>query len=118
MKKNDNLVSRFSHHHEKRKDFEPQGYPLYPDDEDIYKRFKKLRDIDPDEIPKIKEIKKLGKRNEMNFEEDMTGEDLDIPGIEIEDEMIEIEDEENNYFSLGGDDHLDLEENFELPNIV
>ncbi|HEY2720343.1 MAG TPA: hypothetical protein VGI82_01375 [Chitinophagaceae bacterium] len=38
--------------------------------------------------------------------------DLDIPGTESDDadEAIGEEDEENNYYSLGGDDHDDLEE--------
>ena len=39
-------------------------------------------------------------------------EDLDVPGAELDDtqEAIGSEDEENNYYSLGGDDHEDLEE--------
>ena len=38
--------------------------------------------------------------------------DLDIPGAELDDrdEMIGEEDEENNYYSLGGDNHNDLDE--------
>ena len=38
--------------------------------------------------------------------------DLDIPGAEMDDlqEDIGSEDEENNYYSLGGEDHVDLEE--------
>jgi len=38
--------------------------------------------------------------------------DLDIPGSELDDadELIGEEDEENNYYSLGGDNHEDLEE--------
>ena len=38
--------------------------------------------------------------------------DLDIPGAELDDdlEIIGSEDEENNYYSLGGDNHNDLEE--------
>ncbi len=41
-----------------------------------------------------------------------TGDDLDIPGAELDDEqeMIGEEDEENNYYSLGGDNHNDLDE--------
>jgi hypothetical protein len=37
---------------------------------------------------------------------------LDIPGADLDDANEEIgeEDEENNYYSLGGDDHNDLEE--------
>ena len=121
MKKFDNLASQFSQLHEKRRDSEPQGYPLYPENEDIYKKLKKLRNIDPEDVSKIKEIRKLGKRNEKDFEENLLVGDLDIPGIEIDeddDEMIDIEDEENDYYSLGGDDHFDLKENFELPKKV
>jgi hypothetical protein len=37
---------------------------------------------------------------------------LDIPGSDSEDqqEMIGSEDEENNYYSIGGDDHTNLDE--------
>jgi hypothetical protein len=44
---------------------------------------------------------------------DMSGDDLDIPGSELDDEaeMIGSEDEENNAYSIGGDRHDDLEEN-------
>ena len=43
----------------------------------------------------------------------MSGDDLDVPGSELDDqqESIGSEDEENNYYSLGGDDHNDLDEN-------
>ena len=45
-------------------------------------------------------------------EEKMIGGDLDVPGSELDDdnEIIGEEDEENNYYSLGGDNHEDLEE--------
>ncbi len=38
--------------------------------------------------------------------------DLDVPGSELDDsqEAIGSEDEENNYWSIGGDNHEDLEE--------
>ena len=40
-------------------------------------------------------------------------EELDIPGAELDDENEALgeEDEENNYYSLGGDNHENLEEN-------
>lgn len=40
------------------------------------------------------------------------GSDLDVPGSELDDaqEKIGSEDEENNYYSIGGDNHNDLEE--------
>lgn len=47
---------------------------------------------------------------------DMSGEDLDVPGSELDDEMEDIgaEDEENNPYSIGGDRHEDLDENEDL----
>jgi hypothetical protein len=44
---------------------------------------------------------------------DMTGESLDVPGSSDDDadEIIGEEDEENNYYSLGGDLHESQEEN-------
>lgn len=43
---------------------------------------------------------------------DFAGSDLDVPGSELDDESEAVgsEDEENNSYSLGGDDHNDLEE--------
>jgi len=43
---------------------------------------------------------------------DFAGKDLDVPGSEIDDrdEMNGDEDEENNLYSLGGENHEDLEE--------
>jgi hypothetical protein len=47
------------------------------------------------------------------FATDMTGEDLDVPGSNADNgnELIGEEDEENNYYSLGGDNHENQEEN-------
>ncbi len=75
------------------------GYPTYPDSEDIYNQAKEEKEIDPEEISK--------------FKEDVSDDELDIPGSELDDKQEEIgnEDEENNYYSLGGDDHDNLEEN-------
>ncbi len=43
---------------------------------------------------------------------DFTGDGLDVPGSELDDaeENVGSEDEENNSYSLGGDNHNDLEE--------
>jgi hypothetical protein len=92
-----------------------QGYPLYPHGEDIYSKYKKGRDINPEDISKSKrsnEKNKVGTSNEKDFNDDVSGSDLDIPGSELDDEqeIIGSEDEENNYYSLGGDDHNDLDE--------
>lgn len=77
-------------------------YPQYPGSEDIYKRFKKEKNIDPDDITKARR----------EFIEDASGRNLDIPGSELDDEQENVgnEDEENNYYSIGGDNHNDLDE--------
>ncbi len=49
----------------------------------------------------------------MNQKDIVTGRELDVPGSELDDAMEDTgsEDEENNYYSLGGDNHKDLEDN-------
>ena len=89
---------------------------LYPPEEDIYRKFHKESDIDPEDISKKKapvEINKISELNQKDFDEDMSGSDLDIPGSEFDDEFENVgsEDEENNHYSIGGDNHSDLEEN-------
>ncbi len=93
-----------------------QGYPLYPASEDIYSKFQEEKDLNPEDISKIKESNendKVGTSNEKDFNDDISGSDLDIPGSELDDkqEIVGSEDEENNYYSLGGDDHNNLDEN-------
>lgn len=68
------------------------GYPSSPAGEDIYQR-------EP-HVP----LQTGADNNNMG---------LDVPGAELDDanENIGEEDEENNYYSLGGDNHNDLEEN-------
>ena len=88
---------------------------MYPDSEDIYGKFKEEENIDPEDISKTKElngISKAGKNNEKDFAEDKSGGDLDVPGSELDDEQEKAgnEDEENNLYSLGSDDHNDLDE--------
>jgi hypothetical protein len=79
------------------------GDPQYSASEDIYSKGKKEEDPDLDDSPEMVGRKKKGKS---------PGDDLDVPGSELDDQDKEIgeEDEENDYYSLGGDDHDDLEE--------
>ena len=91
------------------------GYPLYPAGEDIFRKSKEEGNINPEDISKTKESSdnsKAGKNNERDFVEDQSGSDLDVPGSELDDEQEKIgnEDEENNYYSLGGDGHTNLDE--------
>ena len=95
--------------HEKNLD----GYPLYPESDDIFNKYKEEKEIDPEDVSTIKIVPdRKTKRNEKDFSDDVTGKDLDVPGSELDDQQEDIgnEDEENNYYSLGGDDHNDLEE--------
>ncbi len=79
--------------------------PIYKKEDDIYNREKEEPLDDADDLQK----KRLGKKNYG------PGDDLDIPGAELDDadEALGEEDEENNYYSLGGERHDDLEEDKE-----
>lgn len=80
-----------------------QGYPIYPSNQDIYNNYKEEHNIDPEDISKIKDRNdKYGKHNEKDFDDYISGIDLDVPGSELDDEQEDIgsEDEENNYYSL------------------
>jgi hypothetical protein len=72
--------------------------PIYKAEDDIYNKEKE----EPLDEEKTTENKNAG-------------DELDIPGAELDDaeEAIGEEDEENNYYSLGGDNHDDLEEDKE-----
>ena len=115
MKKRDNQTNPPVQQKDKEEKIDLPGYPLYPVGEDIYGQYKEEKSIDPEDISKIKDSsdeRKTGKSNEKDFVEDESGSDLDVPGSELDDEQEKIgnEDEENNYYSLGGDDHNDLDE--------
>jgi hypothetical protein len=87
-----------------KKDEKLTGYPLYPANEDIYSRTKEEADLDPENPQKKKAPNApAAEWNEKDFNDDMTAEDLDIPGNEAdeEEENAGKEDEENNYYSLG-----------------
>lgn len=77
------------------------GYPIYPASEDIYRTDKEEEDLDPEDTSRKKSINKPS-----------IDKNLDVPGSELDDDQEDIgsEDEENNYYSLGGDDHSNLDE--------
>ncbi|MFZ2338230.1 MAG: hypothetical protein WAW07_00730 [Bacteroidales bacterium] len=91
------------------------AYPVYPVSEDIYNKFKQEKNMDPENISKEKKSDNsdnsqtdVGKESN----DDESGRDLDIPGSELDDEQENVgnEDEENNHYSIGGDDHNNLDE--------
>lgn len=78
----------------------------YLSNEDIYNQDKRISMDDEGNVISNEDA-------EVNqAEAEMVGANLDVPGAELDDEneVIGEEDEENNYYSLGGDNHDDLEE--------
>lgn len=73
----------------------------YPASEDIYNHENKQENIDLEEISTNETI--IPKDHEWKQNSDKLGNDLDIPGSELDDEQEEIgsEDEENNFYSEG-----------------
>lgn len=103
----------------KAPDYEP-----YPESEDIYNNDKEVplkedtenetednsneQEAPPEDFPPVIQNQidtpEDDEWNTENFDTDHTGDDLDVPGSELDDAEEEIgeEDEENNYYSLGG----------------
>ncbi|TWW02377.1 hypothetical protein [Chitinophaga pinensis] len=86
------------------------GYPAYPASEDITYRGEQ-EDLDVEKVTRSSRINNELAREPFVDSGEMD-EGLDVPGADLDDsnEMIGEEDEENNYYSLGGDRHEDLEE--------
>lgn len=84
------------------------GYPPYPSDEDIYRQEDELGDADPEDPSQSKQgnVSDPDAPNESDDEKSRMGDDLDVPGAELDDtdESIGEEDEENNYYSLDDND--------------
>lgn len=83
----------------------------YPANEDIYN--KSINEAD--KIPEINSFQKSNNKDITDLKQNEDGifeNDLDVPGSELDDQLEKIgsEDEENNYYSIGGDRHDDLEE--------
>ncbi len=113
MKQKDNNANLSAKQTENEEKTNLSGYPLYPTKEDVYSKWKEEKDLNPEDISKVKAPNdKVDTNNEKDFTDDVSGGDLDIPGSEQDDDYKKVgnEDEENNYYSLGGDDHNDLEE--------
>src|ERR1035437_10143284 len=77
-----------------------EGYPIYPDSEDIYKNFQE-EDINPEDTSKTKEPNTTNALRMKDLDDKSGENDLDIPGADLDDlqEDIGNEDEENNYYS-------------------
>lgn len=86
-----------------------RGYPRYPDNEDIYEVYEEESEIDPNDVTKTKSATSNNALREQEVDNKAAPKDLDVPGSELDDSQEDIgsEDEENNYYSLGGDKHDD-----------
>jgi hypothetical protein len=98
---------------EKKPETNPEnlpGYEPYPENEDIYSKFKE-EPVNLDELPADTEALKRGVKN-IKPKSVPHADELDVPGAELDDDMEAVgnPDEENDYYSLGGDNHEDLEE--------
>jgi len=93
---------------------DPVGYPSHPKSDDIYQALREDQSIDPEDITHHKEEDPDADnalRSNIPTDTEIMGNDLDVPGADLDDEEEEIgnEDEENNYYSLGGDKDLEEE---------
>jgi hypothetical protein len=85
----------------------------YPPEEDIYNKGIRAGNKIVDENSDFETgYKGASEIEELNFRKKHENGELDVPGAEQDDiaEEIGAEDEENNYYSLGGDNHENLEE--------
>lgn len=114
-----NILNKYAKTHdevitkEKSRSAEYADLQVYPAPEDIYVKFKEEKDLNPEDISKKKTLnEKEASLNEKDFKTYRSGSDLDVPGSELDDqqESVGSEDEENNYYSIGGDNHNDLDE--------
>lgn len=82
-----------------------EGYPPYPPEEDIYQQGEAFEDADPEPSGPSRPPRP-DEPNEVDDVQSRMGDDLDVPGGELDDadESIGEEDEENNYYSLEDQD--------------
>jgi hypothetical protein len=115
MKERDNSMNLTTKRTGKEENNNLRGYPLYSAGEDFYSKYQEDKDVDPENISLVEDSSENEENTTicvLDSENPASVDNLDVPGAELDDEQEEIgsEDEENNYYSIGGDDHLDLEE--------
>jgi hypothetical protein len=76
---------------------EVSAYPLYPSSEDIYQQGTKSMEINPSDLSQNKPPnEEKGSLNEKGFKDDMSGDDLDVPGSELDDQQERVGSEKLN----------------------
>ena len=115
MKKKDEQKNLFARQTDDEELTRPEGYPLYPSNDDIYSKYHEEKSIDPDRISLLENSTDDDVfiiSDERDFNNDLIDKIIDISESQVGEfqETPDLEDEENTYYSLGGDDHHDLEE--------
>jgi hypothetical protein len=107
MKKQNDELNQSDNQADKKEEKSLPGYPKNPDSEDIYKNLLEEEEINPEDTSKTKEPNSNNLSRMKSLDDVQSEKDLDIPGSELDDQQEDIgsEDEENNYYSLGGDNH-------------
>jgi hypothetical protein len=111
MNNNDNKESEALKNQQGKEDgIFHMGYTNYDAKDDIYSKAKNEVNLDPEDTAMEKSE---NSENELNDND--LGNGLDVQGAELDDEQEKIgsEDEENNYYSLGLDNHNESDENRE-----
>jgi hypothetical protein len=93
----------------------PEGYPDYPENEDIYNRFKKARSIDPEDITtyREKEVNEVFIYDDFNEFVSTTEDSILRSESEENEEIALAEADEDVNFSFQGDDIIDPIENLQ-----
>ena len=97
----------------KKEESDLEGYPSYPDDEDIYTITHEEKDFNPEYLSETKESKyRDGIDYGQYFNKNTFVGTLDVPVSELKDELENggSGDKENDYYSLGGDNFIALDE--------
>jgi hypothetical protein len=116
----DEVLTQVKHNEEPKSKLKPDESPVDETSEDIKNEASDF-DVDEEDLEALgpKDLSLDGGDDEQlkhrNRPVDFSGEDLDVPGTELDDDGEETgsEDEENNIYSLGGDDKTNLEESQE-----
>ena len=110
MKKNETFKNQFLSSGAMEAKNDPDGYPIYPETEDIYHKCKKEKSVDPDHILKFNEKDIPEIENDKDFNDNVAEGEPEITESETR-EIIGMEDDENTYFMLGSYDPVDREAN-------
>ena len=115
MKNKDDPKNLFARQKDNQEITNKEGYPLYPSIDDIYSKYHEEKSLDPDRIARAEDsadVEEYIISDESDFNNELNDKALDVSKLELDDYGGNIgdEDEENDYYSLGGDDHNDLEE--------